>query len=521
MRKLRKVLLGLCILTSMLGISFSLTGCQGSTGPNLIEVDGYTLRKQEDGTYALMGIPDEIKYGPSVVYEVPQKIGKYPISDIGSSYRVADWARWTKSYMHYLETGNLRHLIVPDCIESVNTLGQLTIIETDRKISNMQIDVHVIDSMKEMVYFHAPYEEELAEEYQFISEENLDNGLLFYETTDKKSGERYVKLAMGMSAEPIVVPSTYQGLPVRLSKYAFEGCPAQEVIIEEGITEIPDYCFVESDLQSIYLPEGLEKIGEGAFIYTKLKELILPDSCTFLSDALRGCETLEKLDLNNATMNFMSGSFPNLKTIIVAPTNPTMEYKNEMLYYNTSESKKLVRANAFLTQEKVTIDSGVLLGAYAFAGNQTLKEVFIEAFNTKNRWTLDSKACFMGAAQLTKVVFGPKITSVPIDAFKDCAKLEEVVFENASMFGDNAFAGCGLKEIHSEKIHFLCEGVFADNKNLTKVIIPNCKHIGERGFKGCERLTECLVGERCTISGEAFADTPLMYVPKFLLCKRS
>ncbi|MBQ7323039.1 MAG: leucine-rich repeat domain-containing protein [Clostridia bacterium] len=521
MKKLRKVLLGLCVATATLGASFSLTSCNGPTGPNLIEVDGYTLRKQEDGTYALMGIPDEIKYGPSVVYEVPQKIGKYPISDIGSSYRVADWARWTESYMHYLETGNLRHLIVPDCIESVNTLGQMTIIETDRKISTMQIGVKVVGLMKEMVYFQTPYEEELAEEYQFISDENFENGLLFYETTDKESGESYVKLAMGMSAEPIVVPSTYQGLPVRLSKYAFKCCPAQEVIIEEGITEIPDYCFVTSDLQSISLPEGVEKIGEGAFNSTKLKELILPDSCTFLSDALRGCETLEKLDLNNATMDFMSGSFPNLKTIIVAPTNPTMEYKNEMLYYNTSESKKLVRANAFLTQEKVTIDSGVLLGAYAFAGNQTLKEVFIEAFNEEHYWMLDSKACFMGAAQLTKVVFGPKITSVPKEAFKDCAKLEEVVFENASYFGDNAFTGCGLKEIHSEKISFLCNEVFADNKNLTKVIIPNCNYIGERGFKGCERLTECSVSETCTIGSGAFADTPLKTKLNILFRKKS
>lgn len=99
--------------------------------------------------------------------------------------------------------------------------------------------------------------------------------------------------------------------------------------------------------------------------------------------------------------------------------------------------------------------------------------------------------------------------------------MEEVVFENASYFGDNAFTGCGLKEIHSEKIHFLCDGVFADNKNLTKFIIPNCNHIGERGVKGCERLTECSVSETCTIGSGAFADTPLKTKLDILFRKRS
>ena len=84
--------------------------------------------------------------------------------------------------------------------------------------------------------------------------------------------------------ESITLPSTIK----QIGEFAFDGCSALTSIdIPEGVTIIPDYCFVTcKKLNSVTLPTTIKKIGDGAFDEcNKLKTISIPN----------GCERLEEL----------------------------------------------------------------------------------------------------------------------------------------------------------------------------------------------------------------------------------
>ena len=60
----------------------------------------------------------------------------------------------------------------------------------------------------------------------------------------------------------------------------FQDCKfLSEVVIHEGLQQIPSYTFAETDsLTSITLPEGISEIGDFAFMSSGLRQIVLPAS---------------------------------------------------------------------------------------------------------------------------------------------------------------------------------------------------------------------------------------------------
>ena len=100
----------------------------------------------------------------------------------------------------------------------------------------------------------------------------------------------------------IVIPGEINGKKVILETDAFEYEKIESVIIEEGITEIPQKCFYNcKNLKSVILPDSVTVLGYLAFANSGIEEIALPEFVensgysTFFE-----CSSLKRVDLNNA-----------------------------------------------------------------------------------------------------------------------------------------------------------------------------------------------------------------------------
>lgn len=78
-------------------------------------------------------------------------------------------------------------------------------------------------------------------------------------------GKAVVMGPKNKNAKKIVIPETYEGIPVTIiNSEAFELCALEEIIIPKTVKEIKDRAFARSRIKEIYLP-GVEIIGDEAF----------------------------------------------------------------------------------------------------------------------------------------------------------------------------------------------------------------------------------------------------------------
>ena len=121
------------------------------------------------------------------------------------------------------------------------------------------------------------------------------------------------------------------------SVYAF--CPKiKQIVIEEGVTSIPDCMFqnfIEGqirpeplELEEIVFPESVDTIGRNAFALSKLKTLKLSSCKVMRKEAFRLCKWLETITFGSKVEYVRQGAFDNcsgLKTIYCEGTVPPKE----------------------------------------------------------------------------------------------------------------------------------------------------------------------------------------------------
>lgn len=82
--------------------------------------------------------------------------------------------------------------------------------------------------------------------------------------------------ATGMYGKLVVKPTT------KIKKGSYQYCQVEEVEIQSGITEIPDYCFAENPITKVTIPDTVTSIGRQAFSSTSLETIYVPKSVTEL-----------------------------------------------------------------------------------------------------------------------------------------------------------------------------------------------------------------------------------------------
>jgi hypothetical protein len=98
-----------------------------------------------------------------------------------------------------------------------------------------------------------------------------------------------------------------------LNQQAFGGCGFKgELLVPEGVSQIPSSCFCWSQFTSVILPSTLKLIGEGAFYYCeRLMEISpFPEGLVIINqDAFYGCKQLLKIEIPSTLQVIGRGAF--------------------------------------------------------------------------------------------------------------------------------------------------------------------------------------------------------------------
>lgn len=240
----------------------------------------------------------------------------------------------------------------------------------------------------------------------------------------------------------------------------------ENVIIENGVTEIGDYAFKYESIKSVSLADTVTTIGEGAFAYTsitsitlpkslkvieneafiscsKLKKVTLPSSVEKVGEfAFSSCDSLKSFNTGSGTVkvdNWVIGECIKLQKITIGKNT---EFVNGRIDYiaNWTAAFSVHKDNPYYSSDENGVlynkDKTVLLAypslskAESFTVPETVKEIEKFAFaETKNLKTVKMTSveeigdwAFQYSA-VKSVSLGSKLKKMGYDPFMFCSKL--------------------------------------------------------------------------------------------------
>lgn len=307
----------------------------------------------------------------------------------------------------------------------------------------------------------------------------------------------------------------------------------QNIIIENGITNIGKNAFSYSGIRTIDLPESIVNIGSFAFYYChflyqitipdkvehignyafcgcRIKEITIPKSVTEIEvSAFTCCSYLESISVDIDNDYYCSENdilFNKDKTILICyPAKKAQTYYAipntvEELYYSFNGCTLLEK---IFIPSSVKYISGSSEGFSPFKNCKGTLELFCESNEQQDRWeeywnyyaagsklkvvyssTLDEFEFYNSLKKGTAIVNIPEgIKNIPNSAFQDFNNLETVTIpKSVKYIGDKIFYSCcKMKDVNVdiENEYFSSlDGVFY-NKDKTKIIYYPADKIGQ------------------------------------------
>lgn len=257
-------------------------------------------------------------------------------------------------------------------------------------------------------------------------EESPIEGCTGVEFALSDDGQYYFLRRIGKCTQPdIVIPSTYEGLPVvSISNYAFRNC---------------------TTLKSIVIPDSVQNIGIEAFSgCTALESVVMEGVVSMDFSAFSGCTSLKSVSIAD--------------TIEYMPHN-VFEGCTSLVYAESEGGKYLGNsANPYTVLiELVSTDVA------SFAVNSTTKVIANDVFSDCN--------------VLTNVEIPASVKTIGARAFSNCTNLSTVTFESESQLKwiwEYAFEEC--KYLSNFKIPsntlYIGDQAFTGCKSLGSLVIP-------------------------------------------------
>ncbi len=355
-------------------------------------------------------------------------------------------------------------------------------------------------------------------------------------TLDERHESYSVKAKSTNIADPVIVPATYKGLPVRsVAKSGFEKCASiKTVVLPESIEEIETYAFYDSSIQSISLPKNLKRLPNCAFASCdNLKTLSIPDSLESLGDGAVMAKEYTEYEGGRYL-----GNQSNPYLIFVKALN-VLTIESCKIH----EGCRFIADGAFSQTGKMTSltipDSVISIGsdAFRYAGFRTLslpaslQTIPADAFAYAQKLEFNE---YGGAKYLPigdepyAVLIGMVGEPTHVDvkegcrliagsAFKNAAKLESISLpETLSSIGAYAFSGCSALSSLSlpESLETIESRAFQNCTSIKTLALPSkLKKLGEGAFVACKGLYSAKIPASIASFGkDAFASCGLTLV---------
>lgn len=552
--KMKKICIAVLLSIFCFCLAFGITAC--SNEKYEIDVDGYTLQIEEDGTYSIIGIPSEVL--SQSTWQVPEKIGEYPISHLGSYYRV--YGMWGDPIaIHSL--CSIRKLSIPACIQSISidSLYDLKVLESEKPVSEIEFK----DSR---LYYGAcllaPKEDN--NNYTYITNENVVNNMII---TVAESGEE-ATLVYAFGDGALVVPETYQGLPITtigaealkgekftsveigdhvkiLGEEAFYGLPIKEFTFHEGIEEIGDSCFRATALEYVELPSSLKvlgenafydakklngfdmsktqvetiqcysfsgcplkgemkfslrikKIGAGAFAGAEFSTITLPNALTQIAvRAFIDCKNIKEFILPDSVTSFDTSAVCGCEALERLHLGMIKEYRFDPISTGDCSLPALKDITVSDGNTGLMVENGILYSKdkeilYRCPQTLQVEKIVIDSSEVY-------KYAFYGNTYIKEVTFTENCKEIGNAVFKGCVSLEKVTLNNViDTISFAVFRDCSsLKEINTGNIKYFEGACFCRCSSLQKADFTSACIIENRAFMQCD-LREVKLGDNCS-----------------------
>ena len=282
-----------------------------------------------------------------------------------------------------------------------------------------------------------------------------------------------------------------------------------EITLPEDLVELQNYAFAGfSKVTNINFSNNLEKIGNYAFYNcSSLQSLILPESLNSIGlEAFYGCTGITRLELPSQLGHVASSAFENCSNL------------ENIYYYGNIESWCNINLKSTPVPQAMRF--------YMKDENQEWAEV--SEITIPNTITEIKENTFYGFTSLNKVHLHDSITSLGMNAFRNCGISSITIPKTLTNFDYYAFEDCNnLQTVYydgtindwcNNEFHYLTSNpmnkaseFYIKNGNeynkITTIDIPNnMTEIKDYTFYGFEQINELNIPNNITTIGrESFA----------------
>ena len=223
-----------------------------------------------------------------------------------------------------------------------------------------------------------------------------------------------------------------------LSTGNFAGADFQSVIVEEGVTTLPQYAFSDcSKLTSVTLPSSLTTISAWAFRNTvKMHSFVIPETVTHIGGA-----------------SFVACGKDDPESHLEIRCNIPAVYSTSYIIFKDAFHEIDVAEGVTSLGWIALADTGAsvirlpstltTIGDSALSGNVHLQSVILPS-----GMTTIPEYFLSGCSALTQVNLPSTLTTISRYAFQSCSSLSQIAFPSGlSSIGEFAFSATGLQEV--------------------------------------------------------------------------
>lgn len=491
-----------------------------------------------------------------------EEIVQYAVGKTADFFAIPDGVKHIGSGT-FEKSEYLKAVVIPNGLESIGAyvFSECTSLEyiycdgTEEDYAETTVGVQNNCFTEDKIYYYSesnPYERGNFWHYDENGEPEIwdvyAHGLSYELNED---GQSYsLKSTSGTDTYYVVVPETYEGLPVTgiLEDAVGFSDRVRSIDIPKTVTTIdPNAFYMGMILMNIKVDEENEYYSaENGFLYNKDKTtllrvpisnalenntLVVPEGVTEIGPrAVFYVRRVYAVELPSTLKTISKGAFSSCRDL------KTINLPEELETIGVSAFD-----NAFAMTEIYIPDSVTEIGDFAFSGCEAISEftigsgnknykvvdgdlytidgstlVFYAAGKTDETFTVPAGVTTIGAGAFTdarglKSLIVPEgVTTIGEEAFDGCTSLTEIVIPSTvTELGKRAFYYCdGLKSITvPDGIAELSEGLFSRCFNVTEINLPSSvTKIGDLAFEFCEILESIEIPDGVTeIGSEAFS----------------